>query len=43
LDYNHYDLVINTQYFLLDQASEIIVAAYNSRDWQDYSAKKVIK
>jgi cytidylate kinase len=43
LDPNHYDLVINSQYFLLDQASKIIVEAYNSRDWQDFSAKKVIK
>ena len=43
LDPNHYDLVINTQYFNLDEASKIIIAAYNSRDWQDYSAKTVIK
>jgi cytidylate kinase len=43
LDPNHYDIVINTQYFNLDEASSIIIAAYNSRDWQDYSAKEVIK
>jgi len=40
---NHYDLIINTQYFNLDQASKVIVEAYNSKDWQDFSAKKVIK
>ena len=43
LDPNYYDIVINTQYFKLDEASKIIIAAYNSRDWQDYSAKEVIK
>jgi cytidylate kinase len=43
LDPIHHDLVINSQYFLLDQASKIIVEAYNSRDWQDFSAKKVLK
>jgi len=43
LDPIHHDLVINSQYFLLDQASKIIIEAYNSRDWQDFSAKKVIK
>ncbi len=43
LDPFHHDLVINSQYFLLEQASKIIVEAYNARDWQDFSAKKVIK
>ena len=43
LDPNYYDLVINTQYFNLDEASKVITAAYESREWQDFSAKKVIK
>lgn len=43
LDPIHHDLVINSQYFLLEQASKIIVEAYNARDWQDFSVKKVIK
>ncbi|NPV03220.1 MAG: cytidylate kinase-like family protein [Syntrophaceae bacterium] len=43
LDPSHYDLVINTQYFNLDEASKIVIAAYQSKDWQDFSAKKVIK
>ncbi|HNS53971.1 MAG TPA: cytidylate kinase-like family protein [Syntrophales bacterium] len=43
LEPSHYDLIINTQYFNLDEASRIIIAAYESKDWQDFSAKKVIK
>jgi cytidylate kinase len=39
----HYDIVINTQYLNLDEAAKIVIAAYESKEWQDFSAKKVIK
>ena len=43
LDPIHYDVVINTQFLNLDEASKIVIAAYESKVWQDFSAKKVIK
>lgn len=43
LDPIHYDIVINTQFLNLDEASKIVTAAYESKIWQDFSAKKVIK
>jgi cytidylate kinase len=43
LDANHYDLVINSQNFHLEAASKIIIEAYNSRQWFDYTAQKDIK
>ena len=43
LDPIHYDIVINTQYLNLGEASKIVIAAYESKAWQDFSAKKVIK
>ncbi|MGE5856815.1 MAG: AAA family ATPase [Syntrophaceae bacterium] len=43
LDPIHYDIVINTQFLNLEEASKIVTAAYESKVWQDFSAKKVIK
>ena len=43
LDPIHYDIVINTQFLNLGEASKIVIAAYESKVWQDFSAKKVIK
>ncbi|MGE5843426.1 MAG: AAA family ATPase [Syntrophaceae bacterium] len=43
LDPIHYDIVINTQFLNLEEASKIVIAAYESKEWQDFSAKKVIK
>ncbi len=43
LDPIHYDLVINTQFLNLEEASKIVIAAYESKVWRDFSAKKVIK
>ena len=43
LDPNYYDIVINTQYLNLDEASKIVIAAYESKVWQDFSPKKVLK
>jgi len=43
LDPNYYDVVINTQFLNLDEASKIIIAAYESKVWQDFSPKKIIK
>lgn len=43
LDPNYYDVVINTQYLNLDEASKIVIAAYESKVWQDFSPKKVLK
>ncbi len=43
LDPVHYDIIINTQFLNLDEASKIVIAAYESKVWRDFSAKKVIK
>ncbi len=43
LDPNHYDIVINSQFLNLDEASKIVIAAYESKVWRDFSPKKIIK
>jgi cytidylate kinase len=43
LDPIHYDIVINTQFLNLEESSKIVIAAYESKVWQDFSAKKIIK
>ena len=40
MDPVYYDLIINTQYFTIDNAVEIIKSAFNARHWYDYSSKK---
>jgi cytidylate kinase len=40
MDSVYYDLIINTQYFTIDNAVEIIKSAFNARQWYDYSSKK---
>jgi len=40
MDPVHYDLVINTQYFTIDNAVEIIKSAFNTRNWYDYSLRE---